>query len=41
LTYLILKGELTPQEINVNSIFMFRAGVETVNTVKIFVFVRS
>ena len=30
LTYLIMKGELTPQEINMNSISMFRAGVETV-----------
>lgn len=31
LTYLITKGELTPKEINVNCILMFRAGVETVN----------
>lgn len=29
LTYLIMKGELTPEEINMNSIGMFRAGVET------------
>ncbi|KAL9965305.1 hypothetical protein ACROYT_G029084 [Oculina patagonica] len=29
LTYLIMKGELTPQEININAITMFRAGVET------------
>ncbi|XP_078380880.1 cytochrome P450 10-like isoform X2 [Oculina patagonica] len=29
LTYLIMKGELTPQEISMNSITMFRAGVET------------
>ncbi|XP_020621575.1 cytochrome P450 27C1-like [Orbicella faveolata] len=36
LTYLILKGELTPQEINVNSIFMFRAGVETTSTSLLF-----
>ncbi len=34
LTYLITKGELTPKEINVNCILMFRAGVETVNIVK-------
>ena len=27
-----MKGELTPEEINMNSIGMFRAGVETVNT---------
>ena len=26
-----MKGELTPEEINVNSIGMFRAGVDTVN----------
>ena len=31
LTYLLMKGELTPEEINMNSIGMFRAGVETVN----------
>ena len=31
LTYLLIKGELTPEEINMNSIGMFRAGVETVN----------
>jgi len=36
LTYLILKGELTPQEINVNSIFMFRAGVETTSASLLF-----
>ncbi|XP_078380883.1 cytochrome P450 10-like isoform X2 [Oculina patagonica] len=29
LTYLIMKGELTPQEISMNSISMFRAGVDT------------
>ncbi|CAH3104927.1 unnamed protein product [Porites lobata] len=29
LTYLLMKGELTPEEINMNSIGMFRAGVET------------
>nr|XP_058964267.1 cytochrome P450 10-like [Pocillopora verrucosa] len=29
LAYLIMKGDLTPKEISVNSIFMFRAGVET------------
>ncbi|PFX18324.1 cytochrome P450 27C1-like [Stylophora pistillata] len=29
LSYLITKGDLTPKEISVNSIFMFRAGVET------------
>ncbi|KAL9965313.1 hypothetical protein ACROYT_G029094 [Oculina patagonica] len=29
LTYLIMKGELTPQEININSISMFTAGVDT------------
>ena len=27
-----MKGELTPEEINMNSIGMFRAGVDTVNT---------
>ncbi|KAL9965315.1 hypothetical protein ACROYT_G029100 [Oculina patagonica] len=32
LTYLITKGELTPKEINVNCILMFRAGVETTST---------
>ena len=31
LSYLLMKGELTPEEINMNSIGMFRAGVETVN----------
>ena len=31
LTYLLMKGELTPEEVNMNSIGMFRAGVETVN----------
>ena len=31
LTYLLMKGELTPEEINMNSIGMFRAGVDTVN----------
>ena len=31
LTYLLMKGELSPEEINMNSIGMFRAGVETVN----------
>ena len=31
LAYLIMKGDLTPKEISVNSIFMFRAGVETVS----------
>ena len=30
LTYLIMKEELTPKEINMNAISMFRAGVETV-----------
>ncbi|KAL9965312.1 hypothetical protein ACROYT_G029093 [Oculina patagonica] len=29
LTYLIMKGELTPQEININAITSFRAGVDT------------
>ncbi|CAH3104924.1 unnamed protein product [Porites lobata] len=29
LTYLLMKGELTPEEINMNSIGMFRAGVDT------------
>ena len=32
LTYLLMKGELTPEEINMNSMGMFRAGVDTVNT---------
>ena len=27
-----MKGELTPEEINMNSMGMFRAGVDTVNT---------
>ena len=31
LAYLIMKGDLTPREISVNSIFMFRAGVESVS----------
>lgn len=31
LAYLIMKGDLTPKEISVNSIFMFRAGVESVS----------
>ena len=31
MTYLLMKGELTPEEINSNSIGMFQAGVETVN----------
>ena len=33
LTYLIRKGELTPKDINVNCILMFRVGVETVNII--------
>ena len=31
LTYLIVKGEFTPEEININAIGMFRAGVDTVS----------
>ncbi|KAL9965314.1 hypothetical protein ACROYT_G029095 [Oculina patagonica] len=32
LNYFLTKGELTPKEISVNCIFMFRAGVETTST---------
>jgi len=32
LTYLIMKGEFTPAEININAIGMFRAGVDTTSS---------
>ena len=34
LMYLVMKSELTPQEICMNSITMFRAGVETVRCLR-------